>query len=86
MRAKVKLKINMQSIVFIGGVGVLVIVSIIVVIMIKSSDPQLSNTYRIIRVLSTHDYLATDHLRSHFIFSHLQTPEPPSAPLTAPPH
>jgi hypothetical protein len=42
---------------------------IIVVIMIKSSEPGLSNTYRIIRVLSNQDYLATDHTGHRFIFS-----------------
>lgn len=37
--------------------------------MIKSSDPSFSNTYRILKVLSNHDYLATDQADNHYIFS-----------------
>lgn len=37
--------------------------------MIKSSDKSLQNTYRILRVLSNKDYLATDHEGGKYIFS-----------------
>jgi hypothetical protein len=54
-----------------------------VVIMIKSSDPLFANTYRIIRVLSSQDYLATDHLASRYVFSEVKTPLEPPLPLPA---
>jgi hypothetical protein len=42
---------------------------IIVIIMIKSSDKTFDNTYRILRVLSNQDYLATDQHGLRYIFS-----------------
>jgi len=37
--------------------------------MIKSSDKNLNNAYRIIKVLPNQDYLAIDQQDNHFIFS-----------------
>ncbi len=51
--------------------------------MIKSSDPGLSNTYRIIRVLSNQDYLATDHNDHRFIFSQITLKSHPSIPASS---
>lgn len=50
--------------------------------MIKSSEPGLSNTYRIIRVLSNQDYLATDHTDHRFIFSEITTNSQGSVPAS----
>jgi hypothetical protein len=50
--------------------------------MIKSSEPGLTNTYRIIRVLSNQDYLATDHNDHRFIFSEITTSSQPPIPAS----
>ena len=42
--------------------------------MIKSSDNNSNNVYRIIKVLSNNDYLAIDQNDKYFIFSMTQKP------------
>lgn len=50
--------------------------------MIKSSELGLSNTYRIIRVLSNQDYLAIDHKDHRFIFSEITNYSQASVPAS----